>query len=262
MLTYERRNEICRLIETKGNVALPDLLQRFGVSAETLRKDLIVLEKNKQLRRIHGGAIAYTTAVAHKNLSERYDTAQEQKRELSYYAAQFVSNGDYIALESGSTAAEFAEVLAEKFTDLHIVTYSNYIFQRLSQLPGFDVILCGGKYFREEDAFYGDLTLRALRDLHVDKAFLCPGAVSLSYGLSDNDYTLFPLEMELSSIGDKNYILANSDKLEKRATFRLRDLSPKDIIITDSAVNEGIVTMYEENGMQIIRGIQNEKDHK
>ena len=66
----------------------------------------------------------------------------------------------------------------------------------------------------------------------------------------------------MSSIGDKNYILANSDKLEKRATFRLRDLSPKDIIITDSAVNEGIVTMYEENGMQIIRGIQNEKDHK
>ena len=98
MLTYERRNEICRLIETKGNVALPDLLQRFGVSAETLRKDLIVLEKNKQLRRIHGGAIAYTTAVAHKNLSARYDTAQEQKRELSYYAGQFVCNGDYIAL--------------------------------------------------------------------------------------------------------------------------------------------------------------------
>lgn len=254
MLTYERRNEICRRIEKNGSVTIPELLQAFDVSAETLRKDLIVLEKDKLLRRIHGGAIPYTTAVTHKHLAERYDMSQDKKRELSRYALQFISNGDYIAIDSGSTAAEFAEVLTEAFTELHIVTYSNYLFQRLFRQPGFDVILCGGKYYREEDCFYGELTLQALRNLHVDKSFLCPAAVSLEFGLSDNEDLLHALQRELTQIADKHYILANSDKIEKRATFRLRDLATTDILITDSGVPEGIVTMYEEKGINIIRG--------
>lgn len=260
MLTFERRHEICRLVEQNGSVRIADLTARFGVSGETLRKDLLFLEKERHLKRIHGGAVSVAKSVYRKTLAERYDISREKKQELAEYAADFVENGDFIAIDAGATAAEFADVLARRFTSLHVVTYSAHIFQKLAYLPGFDVILCGGKFDPEEDCFYGDLTVRALRELHVQKAFIFPAAISLSRGLTNNVHDGLSVMNTLFEIADRHFLLADSDKIEKTAIYQLTELSPAHTIVCDSSLDDGIAALYAENGYTLICGKEGPHD--
>ena len=57
MYAEERQQEIVRRARAEGRVDVVALAETFGVTAETIRRDLTVLERSGVLRRVHGGAI-------------------------------------------------------------------------------------------------------------------------------------------------------------------------------------------------------------
>ena len=254
MLSFERRNKICDIVEAQGSADVASLVQQFGVSAETIRKDLILLEKNNRIQRIHGGVIPCSKAVPSMTFEVRKDYCREQKRELSEYAARFIENGDWIFLDFGSTTIELAEVLAQKFEQLHIVTHSATVFNRLAHVKNFELILCAGHYDREEDAFFGDLVIDALDRLHINKAFLCPAAISLKYGIMDCNELSIRIQRKVIESSNQVILLADSEKFEKTANYMLCGIQDPAVIVTDSGLNDQIYHLYTENDINIIRG--------
>ena len=256
MFANERQDKIYDMIQNNGAVTTAKLVDFFGVSIETIRRDLLAMEQNGRLTRVHGGAVAKSGMKPFKELKERNKEFGKQKYELSLKAAEFISNGDIIGIDSGSTAISFAKVLKERFSKLTVVTHSMDVFEMLSDHKDFSVILCGGYYLREENAFYGELTLDMLNSLHIQKTFIFPSAVSFECGIYDYQKDLYQIQKQLVKSSDEIYILADSSKFEKTALLKLDNMKPEYIYITDNSLQDEIVKLYKENDIQIYLGGQ------
>lgn len=254
MFAKERQDAICAMVKKDGAVTTGRLMEQFAVSIETVRRDLLVLEKAGKLLRVHGGAVAAGDMQPMLALPQRNQANSGRKQSLSRAAAELVSEGDIVAVDSGSTAILFAQALKERFSKLSVVTHSRDVFDQLCDHREFTVILCGGHYLKEEKAFYGSLALETLAKLHVQKAFLFPSAVSLEFGICDYHQDLYQIQKQLLSSAEAVYILADSSKFEKKALLQLSPMKREYTYVTDSDLPEEIKKLYAENGLQVIKG--------
>lgn len=254
MLANRRHEIILSLLRTEGAVTVSHLVEEFGVSLETVRRDLLLLEKEGLLRRVHGGAVSLGEMKPPKSLQSRQQDFPEEKDQLCQIAADLICEGDYIAIGTGSTPEHFAQVLKKRFRKLTVVTYSYNVFEVLSDMPEYDLVLLGGQYMPEEQCFYGQLTMDALKELRVMKSFVFPSAISMEYGISGYAANLYPLQRQLLSCCDQAYILADSSKFERKALYKVADLRPEHIYVTDDKLPEDLAQIYRDNGLTVITG--------
>lgn len=252
MFANERQNTIYNMIRSDGAVMTADLVKHFGVSIETVRRDLLAMEQRGLIVRVHGGAVAKNGMKPYSSLTERNREGSRQKHSLSLKATEFISEGDIIGVDSGSTALAFAEALSGKFSKLTIITHSLDVFQILRDQ--YEIILCGGHYMEAENAFYGPLTIQMLESLHMPKAFLFPSTISLECGICDYQPDLYLIQKLLLRSADEIFILADSSKYEKKALFRLDDMNTDYHYITDGDLPEQLRKLYAENNIRIYTG--------
>lgn len=252
MFANERRMKILEVLERQSSVTVAELMQRFEVSIETVRRDLEYLESKQALRRVHGGAVSNQRMNSFTKLENRLSENKALKQQLARNAAGLVQENDTIAIDSGSTAMELVPFLKERFHRLTVVTNSPDVFGALSEKDGFELIQIGGQYLREEKAFYGHLAVDAIRRLHVKKAFLFPSAVSLQYGIGVFVHELFDIQRAFLTNCDEAFILADSSKFEKTAAIKLCDVSPSYTIVTDSQLPAPVLAQYKKKGIPIL----------
>lgn len=254
MLANRRHEIICNLLRAEGAVTVSHLVEEFGVSLETVRRDLLLLEKAGLLRRVHGGAVSLGEMKPYKSFQSRHQEFSQEKEQLCQRAADLVCEGDYIAIGTGSTPVYFAQILKKRFKKLTVVTYSYGVFEVLSDMPEYEIILLGGQYMPQEQCFFGQLTLEGLKALRVMKSFVFPFAVSLEYGICSYQQTLYPLQQQLLACCDQAYILADSSKFERKALFKVADMRPEYIYVTDDGLPEDLARIYRDNGLQVVMG--------
>ena len=253
MFANERYDIILSILKAQRSVTVSDLMERFGVSIETVRRDLAELERRGALERVHGGAVAGGGMRGTNPLSERMTENQELKRELSLKAAGLINEGDVIAVDAGSTAVEFVKVLCERFERLTIVTYSRDVMDGIDGKEGFRLVFTGGDYMPSERVFCGFLTVESLKRLHVSKSFIFPSAVSSKYGVTINKSEFYELQRALMSISDHSYMLADSTKFEGASPVRVCGIDEVDAIITDSGLDEMTLQLYTDKQATVVK---------
>lgn len=254
MLAEKRKNEICEILSCQQAITTAELAKRFEVSIETIRKDLLELEKKNELVRVHGGAMQKPIPRNYRAFSERLEDMIAEKTEISKKAAEFIQNGDIIAMDTGSTAVEFIDVLKEKFEKLTIVTHSMNVFQKAVGYKNFEIILCAGFYMQKEKSFYGEFAHNMLDNIRVEKSFIFPNSISLNHGLSDSLPELADMQKKLMSICNQVVIVADSSKYETNSFIKTSDLNPNYIYIADSGLSDEIWGIYANNGINILKG--------
>ena len=254
MFANERQDKINELVEREGAVTTSRLVKIFGVSVETIRRDLVSMELDGRLTRVHGGAVKKGSMKEFRILTERNSEHEEEKHNLSQKAVEFISDGDVIAIDSGSTAVSFARELKDRFDRLTIITHSLDVFNVLCDREGYELILCAGHFLKSENSFYGPLTLGMIDSLHVRKAFVFPSAVSLKHGVSDFQTELYQVQKKLTQSADEVYILADSSKFEQNGMLKLGDINSGYTYITDSRLPKDLQKLYEENGIKVYMG--------
>lgn len=254
MFATERQSRIMSLVNEKGAVRLSELTQIFSVSVETIRRDLLELERQNCLRRVHGGALRIPRNGEYPERSERAVRNHEHKAELAEHAAGLIHENDTIMLDSGSTAVEFAGMLTEHFERLTVITNALDVFEVLRRKERYELFLCSGFFMNRENAFYGPWTLEALDRFHAGIAFLFPSAVSIQYGIMDYDRNLYSVQQKMIERSDRTVFCADSDKFEKSGLFKLADVREGCTIVTDSALEDEIFNLYRENQISVFRG--------
>lgn len=252
MFANERQSIISQILKKDGAVTTQALVIRFNVSIETIRRDLLSMEQQGLLKRVHGGAVAESRMKSFHTLKKRNEENNSLKKELAESAANYVCEGDIIGIDSGSTAIYFAEALSKKFSKLTVITHSLDVFNILQ--GDFNVILCGGYFKNEENSFYGSLVTDALSSLRADKVFIFPSAISLRGGICDFDQDLYQVQKQLLSIGNTAFILADSSKFEKTALLKMDDMKNEYTYITDSKLSDALVKLYKENNITVFGG--------
>ena len=252
MFAIERKQSICEILELNGSVSIGELMKKFGVSAETVRRDLLQLERQGKLRRIHGGAIPLGGITKEKPLSDRIGEFEKEKEELSETAVSLINDEDIIAIDCGSTAIKLCEAIVRRAGSLTVLTASLDNFNILRQNKKIKVILIGGVFDEGNNLFYGRISIETVRRYHVAKCFIFPYAVSLKNGISGYCDNASYMQEAFMSISDKVIILADSNKFEKSAFEKLSDTEKSFTYVTDSGLPEVIRTEYIENGIDLL----------
>lgn len=254
MIANERYESILNSIKSGKNVKTSELTERFGVSIETIRRDLAYLESEGLLKRVHGGAVAMSSySRIFERLDERTAHDSDKKREISERAAELINEGDIIASDAGSTANIFAKVLTERFERLTIVCYSLDMIELLREKSSFKLIIPGGSYIPSERIFFDWFTVAALRDIHVGKSFIFPSAVSKRFGITCSMSECYALQSTLCGICDMSIALADSTKFEVAAPIKVCGADEVDLIITDSGLDDELLASYRRKNISITR---------
>lgn len=253
MFADERKTKIEEMLKRRSSVTTSELTDFFQVSVETIRRDLEYLESQGRLRRVHGGAVAVGRMQNYTSLSGRVVEHRQEKRKIASAACDYIQEGDYVALDTGSTAIELAAMLGERFRELTVLTHSLETTKLLSEKENIHTILAGGFYLSEEKCFCGHLTLDMIRQLHMSKCFVAPSAVSLKFGISDHMQELIAVQRAFLDVSDQVFILADSSKFGVCAPLKICELSPAFRYITDSGLPDETMETYADAGFEIIR---------
>jgi DeoR family fructose operon transcriptional repressor len=249
----ERQQAIAGLVTDRGRVGVTAVAERFGVTTETVRRDLAVLERAGMLRRVHGGAVpAGAFTVVELGLGERGGTRTEQKRRIATAALDLVPgrNGSLV-LDGGSTTAALAEVLP---TDRQLLAATNSVplATRLSAYPGVELLVLGGRVRGVTQTAVGESTLRALADLRVDVVFLGTNGISVGHGFSTPDEREAAVKRAMVRAGQRVVVLADSTKLGREHLVRFAAVEDVDVLVSDDGADPDLVAELEQRGVEVL----------
>jgi DeoR family fructose operon transcriptional repressor len=249
----ERQHAIATLVTERGRLAVTAVAEEFGVTTETVRRDLSILERAGMVRRVHGGAVpAGALTLVETGLGERHGTRTEAKRAIAAAAISLLPAADgSVLLDGGSTTAALADVLP---TDrrLYVATNSVPIAARLSASPAVTLHVLGGRVRGITQTAVGDATVRALRDLRLDVVFLGTNGISAGHGFSTPDEAEAATKRAMVRAAQRVIVLADSSKLGREHLVRFAAVEDVDVLVTDNGADPGAVAELETTGIEVL----------
>lgn len=187
MFARERQQQIFRLVEEHGRVLVGELSATFGVSEQTIRKDLLMLEAERRVVRTHGGAISVEQGRPELAFDVRRRFEADAKRRIGAAAAALIENGETIAFDASTTALEVARCLRERggWRDLTVVTNGIRIAEELAGQDGITILLPGGRMRWEALSVVGPWGDGFFRRINVQRAFMGAAGFTMQAGLTD-----------------------------------------------------------------------------
>lgn len=241
MYATERQQLIEHLVTAEGRVVVVDLAQRFGVTTETVRRDLDQLESVGTIRRVHGGAVGRTrVSTVEPSLAERATRRSEAKLAIARRAVQAIpeSSAGSVYLDAGTTTAAIAHLLAQRSSGVHpieVVTHSMTVAHILAGSPGLSLTAIGGRVRGLTAAAVGSHTVEAIARLRPDVAFVGTNGLSASFGLSTPDPDEAAVKRAIIAAARRTVVVADADKLDTELLVSFGVLADVDVLVTDVA---------------------------
>lgn len=211
-LAADRHGQILQALDATGTVSVSDLAQKFGVSMETIRRDLKALADQNRLIMVHGGA---TNLTAEPSLSRRADENATGKAAIGRKAAEFVEDGMVILIDSGSTTLQLAQALLLR-SNLTVLTNSLPIGLMLARTKAIKTVLIGGEVEANDEAAFGLDSMDIIRKYRVDLAFIGAGGISDEGDFTDYSRIAAEQRALMLASGRKAYVLADRTKFSRR----------------------------------------------
>ncbi len=253
IFSQERRSKILELLASSGSVNVAFLCEQFNVSPATIRNDLRELEDNNLLQRTHGGAVSKQPSRPEAGQDFLYNptSSLNEKQAIANAAIGYVQPGDIIAIDVGTTAYEFAKLLAN-LSNLTVITNDLPIAAYLERCTQFTVIMAGGIVNRESHCTIGQTALDTIGSLHVDKVFATTDGLNPKKGLSTYSMEMANFKSHLMESGDKVFLLADHNKIGKNSLCFYAGLSQIDVLITDDKTPGHIIDSLRQYGIDIV----------
>jgi DeoR family transcriptional regulator, aga operon transcriptional repressor len=251
--TSQRRLQISALVRQHGSVQVAALADRFGVSLQTVRKDLRYLAERGVMARAYGGAID-SSVVGGTPPEPNYEVKRtehlDEKRRIGVRAAALVKPGDTVVLDSGTTAIQLAEALPD--IELTVVTNDFGVLGSLASKHSINLVMLGGELRRRNMAFYGGLTVEALDALHVDKLFLGVDGFDLERGVTTHYEPEALLNRKMVEAAREVICITDSSKFGKVCLHRIIPVTALDMLITDTGAPEDISEASRRLGFDLL----------
>jgi DeoR/GlpR family transcriptional regulator of sugar metabolism len=237
------------LIAERGFVGLGDLAKALDVSESTLRRDLGYWDQQRQIKRIHGGAMFVGDGSALPALEERTTRQLQEKRAIARVASAGIHDGETVLLDGGTTTLEVARLLVGR--SLQIVTNSLPIASLFASSRETDLVMLGGYVYPKTGVALGPLTVRMMEDLHVRRTILSVGGITAK-GLFNSNLLLVETEKAMMRCADEVVVVADHTKVGRQALAFLCELADIDALIVDPELNQEQRDLLAVSGTKLI----------
>jgi DeoR/GlpR family transcriptional regulator of sugar metabolism len=239
----ERQQRILAELRLSPHVRISELAERFGVSTETVRRDVDMLSERGLVARAYGGAAAAPMGVQ-PSFGERNQAHLEERIRIAQCAALLVEPGEVLMVDAGSTTIQFARHLAVTGHDLTVLTNSLPLASALGSNDSIDVILCPGDYSPAEAAVYGVETIAFLQRFRANRAFI--GASGLSAdGIMDANRAASAVKRAMLSQADARYLLVDHSKFNQRKLSLVERLTAINAVVADRTPDAALMAALE-----------------
>ena len=238
MLAIERRNSILEKLQTDKRVVVSELGKLYGVSEETIRRDLEKLENEGLVIKSYGGAVLNEHSIFDMPFNIRKNQMIVEKQKIADMVVDMVRDGEAIMLDASSTATCVARALKGKKQGLTIVTNSVEIILELFDMPEWNVISTGGIAREKSLALYGPNTNRMISSYYVDKAIISCKALNLRVGIMDSDEQDACSKRLMLNAAKERILVADHSKFDKMAFAKVADWTDVTKVVTDRKVSQ------------------------
>jgi DeoR family transcriptional regulator, fructose operon transcriptional repressor len=253
MYAEERHEAIAGLVRDRGRVAVSDVATSFGVTTETVRRDLAILERAGLLRRVHGGAVSTSAlSLAEPALADRDVAHAGQKDRIARAALELVpGTGGSVLLDAGTTTGRLAALLPTD-RDLLVITHAVPLAARLAGVRGIALQVLGGAVRGSTQAAVGPDTVQALSDLRADVVFVGTNALRPGYGLSTPNSEEAAVKRALVRAGRQVVVLADSTKIGQENLVRFAAMDAVDVVVTDDGIADDDLRSLQDDGVEVV----------
>jgi len=251
MLREERHRRILDTLRHDGKVAATELSAALDVSEDTMRRDLRELSEAGLLQRVHGGALPLTPATM--GYVERQHHASEAKAAIAIAAARLVRDGQVVILDGGTTTLQVARQLAPNLRAT-VVTTSPPIAVALSGHPGIEIVVIGGRLYKESLATVGAATVEALSMVRADICMVGVCSLHPEVGISVLDPEEAHVKRAMIAGAAEVVAVADGEKLGTAAPYVVAPLTALTRLVTEASVPDEVLAPYRAQGIIVLRG--------
>ncbi|MGW0288684.1 DeoR/GlpR family DNA-binding transcription regulator [Streptomyces tuirus] len=247
MLAERRHQLILRALRAGGPAAVTDLSEQLGVSPATIRRDLVKLEEDGLLTRVHGGAVV---EEGDQPFAEVAEVRVNEKDAIAARAAAMIKDGESVLLDIGTTAYRLARQLHGR--RLTVITSNLVVYEELADDEGIELVLLGGMVRREYRSLVGFLTEDNLRQLHADWLFLGTSGVRPGGQVMDTTVVEVPVKRAMVKAGAKVVLLADAAKFPGNGMAKVCGPEELDAVVTNEPVDAATRASFEEAGVEVV----------
>lgn len=251
----ERRARIAELVAESDEVEVSALAVRFGLTDASIRRDLLLLEGQGRVKRIHGGAIAPHLALRQGVYGTKIREHRDEKRRIAAAAADLIHAGDVVLFDSGTTVALVPAHVAPALRSrsaITAVTQSLPVIQEIGAWEGPHLVALGGLFLPDYEAFVGPQTVASLKGLSADLAFLGCDGLTIEAGITTPHVLVAEVGATMAARARRVVALADSSKLGRYGFTTIVPLSQVDVLITDAGASPEQLATIRAAGIEVI----------
>jgi DeoR family glycerol-3-phosphate regulon repressor/DeoR family fructose operon transcriptional repressor len=251
-----RKAQLAAHVAETGEVTVSALAERFGVSIDTIRRDLDQLSADGVVVRTYGGAVSQSTlSRVDRAVDVRLNMEEREKEKIAELAASLVEDGSIVMINGGTTTLAVARNL-RNHRDLTVATNNLLVPPALPPTAVRDVYVFGGAVRTLTLATVGPVSFRAAGgselDISCDLALIGVGAVSAIAGYTTSNLAEAAMMREMISRATRVAILADSSKFGRRLFAQVAELGGADYLVTDSTPPPDLLDALVESEVELV----------
>ncbi|MFD0697302.1 DeoR/GlpR family DNA-binding transcription regulator [Paenibacillus sp. GCM10027628] len=237
LIGEERKDFILNLLNLEGKVKTNELVDKLGVSSESIRRYLEDLEAENKLKRVYGGAVKINLSREEPSHLKREVLYAEEKRKIGRAAATLVEDGEVIFIDDGTTTLHMIDYLLNKknITVLTISVPALYLLidYKNKDLFSGDIFFIGGKVSSLHSRVAGSLAEKMVENFYADKAFISIDGIMMDKGITGFDEERGQLAKKMMEQSKHRIVVTDHSKFGLVQFYKIADLKEIDIIVSD-----------------------------
>lgn len=253
MFIEERHQAILDLLSKKGSITNLEIQQTFGISYDSAKRDLRILEEKGTLKRTHGGALAIRqtaeTRAARMTIRD-FSTVKDNYFAIADKAISMIKNNDVIYIPSATIGFFMAQNISSDLR-IKVVTNSIIIAEELRKKENISVIMLGGE-MDDKGNCYDTIAVETIKRLHFDKCFITSACISNSFGLSMQKTQAISFWNALIDSSRTTIGLYPKEKIGFNSIVSVCPCTRLNLLITDWDSATDDIYQFQEQGIKVI----------
>ena len=246
-----RQSELIDAVRAQGPLSIEALAERFGVTLQTVRRDVQRLAEAGLLKRFHGGVRLPGSTTENIAYRQRQAMQSESKRRIARAIAQRIPNGCSLIMNIGTTIEAVAHEL-HSHRDLRVITNNLHIAALLSQQPDCEVIVAGGLVRGSDQGIIGEATVDFIRQFKVDIGLIGISAIEPDGTLRDYDYREVKVSRTIMDHSREVWLAADHTKFNRPAMVELGPLQDIDVLFTDQHPPDHFLELMKQTPLECV----------
>lgn len=253
-MRVQRIDQIEEYIIDNKTATLEELCEKFDISKNTIRRDINELVRRGNIEKVYGGVTVvekktgeYAGLVSY---NERNIKNHEIKDRICRLAATYITSGDSIFIDTGTTTINIIDYIEDK-ENVTIITNSIEVAHKALSYPMLRLIVLPGVLNHKTASLVGSSCIESLKKFNIKKSFMACTCISLTNGVSNATHEEYEVKKEVLKSSGECYLLADHTKFNQTSLCTFGELQDFNYILTDITPSAEYLDVFKKHGIHL-----------